>query len=97
MVTPLPTVLRLDVWPFLLIYTALIYYYWQLEEDSIYLKLVMIAVCFIHCLIFIFGHWSKRFRAKVQYRVLKGKIADNLENASHVYIVYLKEGQNTVH
>lgn len=97
MVTPLPTPLRLDVWPFLLIYAGLIYYYNQLEEDSIYVKLVMIAVCFIHCLTFIFGHWSKKFRSKVQYRVLRGDIEANLEKASHVHIIEKKQGQNPAH
>lgn len=32
MLTPLPTPLRLYVWPFLLIYAGLIYYMMQLEE-----------------------------------------------------------------
>jgi hypothetical protein len=97
MLSPLPTMLRLDLWPFLIVYAALIYYYCQLEDDSIYVKLLMIAICFIHCLIFIFGHWSKRFRAFIQFRRLRGTIASNLEKAGQVFIQYDKEGQNTVY
>lgn len=97
MLTPKATVLRQDVWPFVLVYAALIYYYSGLEEENIILKLLLIAICFIHCLLFIFGHWSKRFRARIQFRTLYGPLESNLEKASCVFVTYEKEGQNTVH
>jgi len=97
MLTTKPTVLRQDVWPFVLVYAALLYYYSGLEEENIYLKLLLIAICFLHCLLFIFGHWSKRFRARLQFRQLSGSLESNLEKASSVFVTYDKEGQNTVH
>lgn len=74
MLTPKATVLRQDVWPFSVFYVGLLYYYSGLEDENIYLKLLLIAVCFLHCLLFIFGHWSKRFRASIQFRRLSGSI-----------------------
>lgn len=83
-----PTLLpfRLDVWPFALIYSLLGYLYFSQEEDNIYIKLTIIGVLFLHCLLYIFGHWSQRIKALIQYSRIKGPLDKNLEKASHVFI-----------
>ena len=43
------------------------------------------------------GHWSKHMQAIIHYRTLSGKLHNNLENASHVYIVEAKEGEKTAY
>jgi hypothetical protein len=86
----IPTLLpfRLDVWPFIIIYTILGYFYFgqEEEEDNIYLKLTIIGVLFLHCLLYIFGHWSPRIKAIIQYSKIRGNLENNLEKASHVFI-----------
>ncbi len=78
LLTSKPTVLRQDVWPFVLVYATFVYYYSGLEEENIYLKLLLIAICFMHCLLFIFGHWSKSIRSRLQFRKLNGSLESNL-------------------
>ena len=50
---------------------------------------------FIHCLTYIFGHWSPRVKALLQYSFIRGPIDQNLEKASHVYVIENKPGKNT--
>ena len=73
-----PTLLpfRLDVWPFILIYGALGYFSFDQgeEENNIYLKLTIIGILFLHCLLYIFGHWSPRIKALIQYSTIKGTL-----------------------
>lgn len=87
---------RLDVFPFLLVYSALFYGFYYLEDTGntyIYLRLSLIAIAFLNCtfiltagLTYIFGHWSKKIQAKIQFKKLKGKLGDNLLKASHVFV-----------
>jgi hypothetical protein len=67
---------RLDVWPFILIYGVLGYLYFDQgeDEDNIYIKLTIIGILFLHCLLYIFGHWSPKVKAFIQYSQIKGTI-----------------------
>ena len=89
--------LRLDVWPFLIIYAVLAYLGYHQDEDTLYVKLTTIGTLFMHCLLYIFGHWSQRFRSVVQYSPIRGPVENNLEKASHLYIKESKPGKNTTH
>jgi hypothetical protein len=50
---PRPKILRLDILPFAILYLILGYYFYVYYDDpdiSLYLKLTIIAICFIQCI-----------------------------------------------
>ena len=55
---------RLDVYPFLIGYIILFYYYTTSEgDDEVYLKLAFIGFVFLNCICYLLGFWSVRMRS----------------------------------
>ena len=90
LVVPRFFLFRFDILPFIFLYSFLVWVYYQVDEDSdanIYIRLAIIGVGFLNCLTYIFGHWSKKAQAVIQYRKIgtKSDMKENLQKASHVY------------
>jgi len=89
LVVPKPLLFRLDVLPFLIAYSILTYCFFTFEDAGntyIYMRLTFVANGFLNCLTYIFGHWSKKVQAMIQYNVIGGDMSRNLLKASHVYV-----------
>lgn len=66
--------LRLDVWPFLIIYCAIFYWFLDVEEDdTVYPKLGFIGAVFINCIIYLSTVWSARMKSRIGFNQIKGK------------------------
>lgn len=62
--------LRPDTTPFLIMYAVLLGYQMNLEEDademhSVYARLILIGILFLHSLTFLSSYWSAHMRARV--------------------------------
>jgi hypothetical protein len=63
--------LRLDVIPFIIIYSMLITLIFSLDEDNeVYIKLAFIGAIFLNCIVYLSSHWSARMKAIVQYSTI---------------------------
>lgn len=50
------------------------------------MRLTFVGLGFLNCLTYIFGHWSKKVQAFIQYNKISGDMSKNINKASHVYI-----------
>jgi len=60
---------------------------------------MLFALYIIHNkgLTYIFGYWSKKMQALIQYRSLSGPIDELLEHASHVLVTEKQEGEKVAY
>jgi hypothetical protein len=79
---------RLDVWPFILIYLGLFYWFIEVEEDdTVYPKLGIIGAVFLNCIAYLFTVWSPRMKSRIGFEKVGGKKSNaKLMESSHVLV-----------
>ena len=94
-------VFRLDVFPFLILYAVLIYFWLFILhlDEEVYAKLAFIVLVFSNCMAYLIGHWSTRLKSVIQYSHVSSISIENIKNltqfSSHVLVTYVPKQRST--
>jgi hypothetical protein len=58
---------RLDVLPFIIIYSMIIYVYNFSVEEEIFGRLILLIILLLHIITYLCSHWSVRFKIMSQF------------------------------
>lgn len=87
---------QLDVYPFLVLYIAVIILGFFYIEEDIISKLSFITILLIHAMTYIMGHWSPRCRSYIKFNHYQLKSSINIRDFSHVKVIYKKKELSSV-